>query len=126
MNVFVYGTLMKERVFKNIAGITPTFERATISNFKRGMVGHAHFPGVIESINSEDKVDGYVVRDVSDAALARLDSYEGYPHLYGKTTAYAQVKDSEEPVQVTLYIFNDPDAINFEKDWPMPEDYYVD
>ena len=73
--LFVYGTLMCEDIFEQVAGSSPRAQKATLKDFRRFAIKNEHYPGVINQQGSQ--VEGLVYDDVSERSWALLDRFEG-------------------------------------------------
>lgn len=73
--LFVYGTLRNPRVYEYVAEEPcPPLRPALARGFRYGDPVNG-YPAITPDENSE--VEGYILEDVSDEALIRLDAYEG-------------------------------------------------
>ena len=78
MNVFTYGSLMFDEVWRRVVAGDYERTQATLADHRRFAVRGETYPGVIAMPGG--RVDGIVYRDVSVADLARLDAFEGAPY----------------------------------------------
>lgn len=74
-HVFTYGTLLFPEVMAAVAGRGYVGEPAVLRGFVRVCVVGAVYPGAIEEAGAE--IRGIVYRDLDEAALRRLDRFEG-------------------------------------------------
>lgn len=74
-HVFTYGTLLFPEVMAAVAGRVYVAEPATLHGFARVCVRDAVYPGAVEEAGAE--IRGVLYRDVDEAALRRLDRFEG-------------------------------------------------
>ena len=97
MKVFVYGTL--KRGYGNHRVISPFVttepQQQTLRGFK--MIDLGAFPAIIPDEGNRGVIHGEVY-DVPDEALGPLDTLEGYPILYNRTTV-----NTEEGENVLVY-----------------------
>lgn len=73
--VFVYGTLLLPELQRRVTGRTFEADPARVVGFDRRRVHGETYPSLVPAVDRW--VDGALLRDVDDAALARLDVYEG-------------------------------------------------
>lgn len=73
--VFVYGTLMLPVVQRRVCGRTFDARPATLAGFFRGVVAGERYPSLRPEAGGV--VEGRLLDGVDDAALERLDRYEG-------------------------------------------------
>lgn len=77
MNVFIYGTLLVPRIWKEVTGCEDArSEPASLSRHRIFRVDGGDFPGIIEDPVAPDPVPGRVVFGVSEEIVRRLDAYE--------------------------------------------------
>lgn len=77
--VFVYGSLMFERVWQGVAGKPwAVAARARARGWRRHALLALDYPGLRP--HPEASTDGLCVFDVDARALARLDAFEGAPY----------------------------------------------
>ncbi|KAI9300789.1 hypothetical protein BJ944DRAFT_208671 [Cunninghamella echinulata] len=87
---FFYGTLMSTEIIgKVLCGkssphmirtqklSTLQLDPATLKGHKRFAVKHATYPGIIESDNIDDQVNGILCQGLSLKDMEALDNYEG-------------------------------------------------
>ena len=105
MYYFAYGpNLSRKQMLERCPDSKPQFF-ATLNNYKLVFVGWSRqWRGGIASIKrfSGERVIG-AIYEVSDRDLRRLDSYEGYPDVYGrfKVTVF---DENGEPIEAITYV----------------------
>lgn len=105
MNIFVYGTLISESNQKIITGKAFKRNQAVLKNFRK-VTSAACFPFIIPYRNHS--VDGYVLLDIDDDSLRKLDKYEAEGDLYFRRSVEVELVDVDEPtiVMCDVYIGN--------------------
>lgn len=73
--VFVYGSLMSERVMSAASGADATATEAHLPGYKRSALRGECFPGIVATPGAV--VEGRLYCNLSAAALMRLDHFEG-------------------------------------------------
>ncbi|GBG24947.1 AIG2-like protein D [Hondaea fermentalgiana] len=73
--VFVYGSLMEERVLSTVVGRMPAFQPGLLLGYTRYAIKDRVYPG-IRTTKPDDKVTGLLVSKLSDEEIRRLDSFE--------------------------------------------------
>lgn len=66
---------MCEDIMAAVTGVHYSYQTATLAGYRRGPVTGETYPGIVPS--EKDVVEGVLYRDVSDAACAQLDAFEG-------------------------------------------------
>lgn len=82
INLFVYGTLTNEAYVKIITGKTFQRKKAVLPSFRK-ITPAGGFPYIKPFSNVF--VNGYILLDVDEAALKKLDEYEDEGFLYRRT-----------------------------------------
>lgn len=73
--IFTYGSLMCQDIMSRVAGLEVSAQVGSVDGFRRyAIVGEA-FPGVVAEPGA--RLWGQVYTGLSEAALRRLDSFEG-------------------------------------------------
>ena len=90
MNVFVYGTLMFDRVWSAL--IAKRYRRidAQLAGFERLAVKGEVYPGLLKADGSI--VDGVLVLDVDDMDVRVLDRFEG--EMYARVRVYVELSNN--------------------------------
>jgi gamma-glutamylcyclotransferase (GGCT)/AIG2-like uncharacterized protein YtfP len=78
-DLFVYGTLMDETLVQRLTGRRFARLPAVLPEFER-LQNAGGYPYVVPRAGA--RVTGWLLRDVDDASLARLDDYEDEGRLY--------------------------------------------
>jgi len=74
-SLFVYGTLMFPEIQRKIIGRCPKKQRATLHGYARYKIKDANYPAAIPE--PESVIQGYVLFELTDEELKRIDQYEG-------------------------------------------------
>jgi len=72
---FTYGSLMCDDIMAAVAGLRAAAVPARLDGYRRSPVIGEDYPGMVPAAG--DKVDGVLYLELPDAALARLDAFEG-------------------------------------------------
>ncbi len=108
-NLFLYGSLRDPSIFKSVCGLSFTLrhshvcedtlfaELAILPGFRRVSPDNVYFYAVAES---NAKIEGFVVNNLSAEAMADLDRYEG--KYYGRETV--QVNTATGLVEAQAYL----------------------
>ena len=75
-NIFVYGTLMFEPVWRQVTGCFHKSQKAILAGYERKSVKGQVYPVLIPSIKPV-KLDGLVYFDINEEVLYKLDYFEG-------------------------------------------------
>lgn len=100
MDIFTYGTLMSPEIMMRLAGCRPDSCIAHLHGFRRTRVKDEEYPGIRE--NAEGMVQGILYLDVPEAAVQRLDLFEG--EMYERRQVMVQTEDGVEKSAMT-YVF---------------------
>lgn len=73
-NVFVYGTLMNDRVLKTLGQQPILIKTATLKGYRRVVIQDAVYPVAIKDLNHE--INGEL-HEILTSSLPGLDAYEG-------------------------------------------------
>ena len=74
-NLFVYGSLMFEPVWRHLLGKRHATERATLDGYRRQRIRDQTYPGI--QPDAAARVDGVLVFDLTHDEMNRLDQFEG-------------------------------------------------
>jgi len=86
VNLFIYGSLRDRRIFQSVSGFSFTrkpskvsektllAEPALLPNYRKLSPDNVYFYAVPAP---SSRIDGYVIYDIPDYAMAEIDSYEG-------------------------------------------------
>ena len=86
VNLFVYGSLREPAIFKSVSGFGFTVEASNVNqetllaepallpHYRRVSPDNVYFYAVADLYS---RIEGFVIYDVSPAAMAEIDSYEG-------------------------------------------------
>lgn len=88
-NLFIYGTLRNETVVKAITGKTFKRNKAVLNGYKSFEKGTG-FPYILKV--RKGMVNGYILWDVEDASLKKIDKYEDEGIIYSRITVKIKVK----------------------------------
>jgi gamma-glutamylcyclotransferase (GGCT)/AIG2-like uncharacterized protein YtfP len=97
-HVFTYGTLLVAEVMEAVAGGRFAGVAARLDGFERVCVRGAVYPGA-RAVDASS-IDGVLWLDVSDAALVRLDRFEG--EIYERRIVSVATADGPRDAQVYL------------------------
>lgn len=120
MLLFAYGTLRDPRRVATVTGL-PGCCRAVAPGTVDGVLYDVgEYPALRPPISADDRVPG-VLLEIDDAALARLDDYEGVGEgLYLRERCTVQCADGRA-IEAWVYIFNQPTAtLRRIAQWPNP------
>src|SRR5690606_28905328 len=78
-NCFAYGTLMHAPIMAAACGHRAHGVPAVLRGFARHPVRGAHYPGIAP--DPQGRVHGLLYRDLTAAALGRLDRFEGMQYV---------------------------------------------
>lgn len=98
-SVFTYGTLLFAEVMTAVAGRAYAATPATLGGFARVCVRDAVYPGAVEEAGAE--IRGVLYRDVDEAALVRLDRFEGEMYERRRVT----VTCDDDPTETVAYVY---------------------
>jgi gamma-glutamylcyclotransferase (GGCT)/AIG2-like uncharacterized protein YtfP len=73
--LFVYGTLLFPEVLYAVSGESPDGAAARLAGYERRLVRGAAYPAILPSPGG--RVEGWLWRGLSAAALSRVDRFEG-------------------------------------------------
>lgn len=99
MHVFLYGTLRDAVLRARLLGRQPDFCVGTLSDYVVLKQATSALPALVERPGG--MTEGELLLDVSDADLARLDSYE-LPFDYNRISCHVNVAGAQLPAQVYL------------------------
>ncbi len=99
VDLFVYGTLLREEVVRAITGRSFRRVSARLPGLER-VSPRGSYPAAIPKRNGA--VDGELLLSVDEDSLAALDRYEGEGHLYIRAAAVADCGGKPRPCQVYL------------------------
>jgi len=73
--LFVYGTLMFPALMRAVIGRSPPARPAALPDYGRYPLRRRPYPAIVPARG--ERVDAWLVQDLSAALLRRLDDYEG-------------------------------------------------
>ena len=73
--LFVYGTLLEVAVLERLLGRCPPAQPARLRGYRRRAVQGEDYPAILP--DDGGVVEGAVLLELDEAALVRLDAYEG-------------------------------------------------
>ena len=106
-NVFTYGSLMFDEVWRQVVNGDYRSEVAMLHHHQRHALTGLSYPGVVAT--PEAQVAGRLYFDVSAADIARLDAFEGFEY---RRDALQVVLASGELVGAWTYIWLDPQRLS--------------
>ncbi|MFP4643039.1 MAG: gamma-glutamylcyclotransferase family protein [Spirochaetales bacterium] len=74
-NVFTYGTLMFDSVWRSVAGRLGPHAPARLYGYRRRGISGVSYPGIVPG-DAEEYVDGLLYLKVDGASLAAIDAFE--------------------------------------------------
>lgn len=83
-SLFTYGTLMIPSIISLLIGREISGEEAILSGYRRGIIRHETYPGII--VAPGEKVCGILYRQLSSHDITILDQYEGEMYLLKPVT----------------------------------------
>ena len=89
MDLFAYGTLMEEAVFRRVAGSALSGVPAVAPGWIRRRVRGQVYPGIIPQAGGI--VNGIVYAELTPVAWKRLDAFEG--EMYERSTLVVRTED---------------------------------
>ena len=105
MNVFTYGSLMFDEVWRRVVLGNYRHAQAVLDAHRRHAVRGATYPGVVPAPGRQ--VHGVVHFDVLPDDVARLDAFEGAP--YERRAVLVEV--SGESLPAAVYVMRDPGCL---------------
>jgi gamma-glutamylcyclotransferase (GGCT)/AIG2-like uncharacterized protein YtfP len=111
-HIFVYGTLMFEKILKKITGKQFTSKPVTLSGYKRFAVKNKPYPAIVPIEDAESKVEGKLLLNVDEESLKKLSEYEGEEFEQKKVT----VKYIEGELDAVAFIWKS-DSERLEGKW---------
>lgn len=96
---FTYGSLMCEDIMSAVSGMTVSGEPARLPGHVRHPVRDEDYPGMVPDASGQ--VAGVLYRGLNEAALLRLDRFEG--EMYERRVV--TVLTEGEAVEVWTYVF---------------------
>ena len=102
MNFFAYGTLMDERIFRDVTGETCRRAGGSLRGYVRRLVRGQVYPGIVEC--PEGSVSGVIYFDLPEKAWSRLDRFEG--PMYARVPVDVWCEDSGT-VEALTYVIRD-------------------
>ena len=99
-NLFVYGTLLSNKIWKSIVNREYSSDSAVLKVYARKKVKGKNYPGLIEQDGSV--VEGKIYYDISEEDFRKLDAYEG--EEYARTKVSVQLS-SGKSIESFTYLF---------------------
>ena len=97
MNLFVYGTLKDNELFKVITGHKSTYKPAILYGYTQ-----TSQLKIKKTLNS-DSVSGFLIKNITEEDLRAIDHYESLNRLYSRKKV--QIKTAErENVDSWVYV----------------------
>lgn len=125
-SLFVYGTLMSEKVLKKVLPTTTTIKygnQAILDNYHRYKVKNESYPAIYPFQGKN--VRGKLLLNISDAELEYLDAYEGDEYTRRKVIVKILENQKEVPENeiegVYAYTFNDTEKSRLYDTWSFSE-----
>jgi gamma-glutamylcyclotransferase (GGCT)/AIG2-like uncharacterized protein YtfP len=112
-HIFTYGSLMFERVWKEVVSGTYRHHPGTVSGFIRRSILGEHYPAILPG-PVDSKVAGVLYLDINSEDLSRLDDFEG--SFYERRIV--QVMTDNNIFAAEAYVLKDSyHHIATDKDW---------
>ena len=105
-NVFTYGSLMYPEVFEPVALAGPQRHRACLDGWVRRAIDGKTYPAAVPLPGA--RIDGVVWMGLSQAAMRRLDEFEGHEYRREQVDV---VLPGGERVSAEVYRWLDPDSM---------------
>ena len=102
-NVFAEGSLMFDRVWFNVVGGSYETVGGRLFGYLRKRVKSVAYPGLIPG-TEDDRVDGRIYKNVSDADNRKLNKFEG--DYYEKKCEACELEDGSR-LTVCVYLFKE-------------------
>lgn len=109
MNVFAYGTLRMEEVWRGVTGDSTVPVAGRLHGYRAYRVAGQVYPAITPKPLGE--TPGVVYRDVRQALLARLDDFEGPD--YERRQVVIECED-DHTLLCQTYVYPDPDRLTTE------------
>lgn len=106
-NIFTYGSLMFDEVWRQVVSGRYRSEPATLHHHQRHALTGLSYPGVVAAAGVQ--VAGRLYFDVSAADIARLDAFEGAEY---RRDALQVMLASGEPASAWTYIWLDSQRLS--------------
>ena len=106
-NVFTYGSLMFDEVWRQVVTGHYRSQVAVLRHHQRHALTGLSYPGVVAAPG--EQVEGLLYLDVSAGDLARLDAFEGSEY---RRDAVQVLLASGEPASAWTYIWLDPQRLS--------------
>ena len=92
MNLFVYGTLKSNDIFKHVTGHNANYKSAILFGYNQ--ISELS----IKKANKEDYVSGMVIDNLTERDLSLIDYYEGIDRLYKRKKVEVKVEGGQKIV----------------------------
>ena len=106
-NIFTYGSLMFDEVWRQVVTGQYHSESAVLHHHRRHALTGLSYPGVVAAPG--EQVAGRLYLDVSAGDMARLDAFEGSEY---RRDALQVLLASGEPASAWTYIWLDPQRLS--------------
>jgi gamma-glutamylcyclotransferase (GGCT)/AIG2-like uncharacterized protein YtfP len=123
-NIFVYGSLMNEEVFKIVTGFSPVFLRATLFDYKRVKLKNRVYPAIVKNCNS--CVEGFVLCDLPNEVIAVLDCFEDSIYTKSEISVSTSIDDTIKADAYIVFPKNKKHIINESWDYENFKNYKLD
>ncbi len=75
MNIFTYGSLMFPEVWERVTGLSGAGQPASLADHAARQIRGQTYPALVKAVGGS--TEGVLYSDVTPAAVARLDEFEG-------------------------------------------------
>lgn len=117
MHLFAYGTLMCPDIMTEVSGLDQPATFATLRGYRRLRVKGEDYPALVP--DAAGLVTGVVYRDVTEAAWALLDRFEG--DMYALVGAQVELADGTVAAVQTYVVNRGFGACLEEVEWDFVE-----
>jgi gamma-glutamylcyclotransferase (GGCT)/AIG2-like uncharacterized protein YtfP len=107
MNIFTYGSLMYEPVWRRVVAGEYRARTGRVRGFARRRIAGESYPGLTRA-SADDSVEGVLYLDVSGADVAALDRFEGEGEDYARVPVAVHLAGGASAAACTyLYLHAD-------------------
>jgi gamma-glutamylcyclotransferase (GGCT)/AIG2-like uncharacterized protein YtfP len=119
-NLFTYGSLMFEPVWRRLVARPRASMRAELPGFRRERVTGQTYPGIVPDPRA--RISGRVYFGIEPEDLIRLDRFEGEAYLRTSVTVWIVTPQARKvPIEAQTYVFRDANALSGQA-W-IPEEF---
>ena len=122
MNLFVYGTLLEEKVWLSVAGKSYKSVSAKLYGYSCKKLKNRPYPGLIQEKGST--VNGIVYLNIAEKTISQLDIFEGVEYKRIKVTVDSL--DNGEMICDTYLFKEEFSDLVLKKEWSLEEFKNID